>query len=559
MTGCSSYSKGMRLSAIPFLLALAVPGFAAAPGADEAGDAPLFREEVLTGISTLCGSTEKDYIIEVNGGGLVLGDFDSDGDVDLVVVDGSTLERADAGRPGNPPRLYLNDGSGRFAPAGGAWEMSGGQWGMGGTAGDVDGDGDLDLVVTQWGPDRLFLNRDGKGFEEATEKSGFRGTAWSTSAALLDYDGDGNLDLAVTSYLRFVTDEIASRETGTCNWKGHAVMCGPEGLTPIHDRLYRGVGDGTFADVSVLAKFRPQVAGYALGITTLDYDLDGDTDLYVTNDSTPNHLWENAGDGTFLEVGTFKSVGHDASGKEQAGMGIATGDLNGDGRPDLFVTNFSAENNALYLSTGELFRERSSRTRLGGPSRPYLGWGTAMHDFDHDGDLDLALFNGHVYPQADRPGTGTTYAQPDHFYRNDGSVRFEFSPLGDGPARVSRACATADVDGDGDLDIVSLSVEGDVRLLRNVGASGHWLRVQLRGRTGNTQALGALVTATWGDTKRTEEVRTAGGFQSAIPAEVHFGLGAADEVDLEIRWPSGKTQELKAVDADRVLVVEEPE
>jgi hypothetical protein len=300
----------------------------------------------------------------------------------------------------------------------------------------------------------------------------------------------------------------------------------------------------------------------------LDFDLDGDTDLYVANDSTPNFLWENRGDGTFREVGLRSGVSHDTNGKEQAGMGVGCGDVDGDGRPDLLVTNFSGESNSFYRSRGKRgFREESAPAGLGGPSMTLLGWGTGLADLDLDGDLDSFVLNGHVYPQADRPGTDTRYAQPDLVFRNDGAGRFAPEPLHAGPDRVSRAGALADLDGDGDLDLVALELDGPVHVLLNTARSGgqdagagpHWLRVRLRGRGANTAGLGALVTAEWEGGRRAVEIRTSAGYQAAAPAEAHFGLGDSPRVErLTVRWPSGREQVLEDLAADRVLVIEPP-
>lgn len=516
----------------------------------------------LPGVETHCGSTTKDYIVEVNGGGLALGDFDGDQRVDLLVVDGSDLGRVARGEPGFPPRMFLGNGDATFRQGGDAWTMAGGRWGMGVATGDLDGDGWLDVVITQWGPNRVLLNQKGKGFRELGAESGLVEAEWSTSAALFDYDRDDKLDLVVVRYLAFDPAVVPKKGAEGCRWKGHDVMCGPEGLVPVFDQLYKGRGDGTFVERTKEAGFRPEKAGFGLGVMPLDFDGDGDTDVFVANDSTPNHLWENRGDGTFAEVAYARGVSHDVNGREQASMGIACADWNSDGRPDLFVTNFSGETDSLYASSKNGgYRERSSAAGVAGPTLQLLGWGTAFADLDLDGDLDLFTLNGHVYPQADLPGTDTTYAQRDLLLWNDGKGRFQPETSSASAPAVSRAGALADLDGDGDLDLVALRVEGPVRVLRNEAAhdgAHHWLRVELRSRGANRFGIGARVTAEWKDGRSSAEVRTCGGYQASVPPEAHFGLGGVSKLDrLVVRWPSGKEQRLEGVDVDRVLVVEE--
>ncbi|MEZ6018122.1 MAG: CRTAC1 family protein [Planctomycetota bacterium] len=517
-------------------------------------------ERALPGVEITCGGAEKDWILAVNGGSVALADLDLDGDLDLVVGDGGDVEAYRRGEPGPAPRVYLNRGDGTFSAGEGAWALARGaaaSFGAGLALGDLDGDGFDDLVALGLGPDRVFLNVRGEGLREVAPLPLSAG--WSTSGALLDFDHDGVLDLAVTGYLAPELDEARRR---SARWKGHAVMAGPQGLIPLHDRLYRGLGDGTFEDVSVAAGLRPDAAGYGLGVTTVDLDRDGWTDLYVANDSTPNQLWRNRGDGTFEELGFRLGLSHDASGREQAGMGIAVDDDAG----MLFVTNFSGETNVLYARTasGRSFRERSARAGLAGPSLARLGWGTGFADFDLDGDQDLFVLNGHVYPEADRAGTDTAYAQPDQLFERIGERFVERDALG-GAARVSRAGTCGDLDGDGDVDLVATVVDGPVRILRNDApraAGAAWLRVR-PARGARARAVGARVVLKRGEESQVRELRTAGGFQAGLPLEAYFGIPAASEgrdaaLDLEVHWPGGGVTTVRGATPCTVVEVGPP-
>jgi enediyne biosynthesis protein E4 len=549
----------LRTPSLPVLLALAAVGQEPVPSApatlrNVAGDVGL-------AVRNVGGSAKKDYILEVNGSGAAWLDYDLDGDLDLWVANGSTLEALREDRPGEGNRLFRNDG-GRFADVTAEAGVASSRFGCGVAVGDIDGDGDPDVFVSEFGPDRLFRNLGNGRFAECSESAGVADPRWGTSAVFLDADLDGDLDLYVANYLEF---DLAHPKGpgGTCQWKGHPVMCGPQGLPPQPHAYYRNEGEGRFVEASAPAGLRVPTPGYGLGAVAFDAEGDGDPDLYVANDSTPNFLFVNRGDGVFAEAGFLAGVSLSSQGREQAGMGIAVGDADGNGLEDLLVTNFSGEPNSFYRNLGRgLFSDDAFPAGLGGPSLPLLGWGTAFLDLDLDGDLDVITANGHVYPQADLPGTDSAYAQPMQIYENDGRGRFREvgSACGRDPLVPAhrRAVAFGDFDEDGDLDGFISVLGGTAELLRCEPAGKAVLVVRLRGTRSNRDGFAAKVTVEAGGRKQVRFARAGYSFQSSNDPRVHFGLGKAERAEsVEVLWPSGRTERIEGVAAGaRLLAVE---
>jgi hypothetical protein len=550
-------------------LAAALPGLARA----EAG-APAVRFTDATPASgiefrNVCGAAAeaKGWLNESMGSGAAWLDYDGDGKLDLYLVNGSTWERGPGA--GEPDRLYRGDGKGRFTDVTDRAGVGQRGWGYGVAVGDVDNDGDPDLFVTNLGPNVLYRNNGDGTFSDVTAAAGLgRESAWSTSAAFFDMEGDRDLDLYVANYMETDPAKVprrgskAAESLVNCQYRGVQVFCGPLGQVPAQDALYRNNGDGTFSDVTLEAGMRLDPPRYALGVVVADYDEDGDSDVYVANDSVQNSLWNNRGEGKFVDVGVGTLSALTADGRAQAGMGADFGDFNNDGWVDLVVTNFSQDVNTIYRNVqGNFFVDDSALVGMGATWFE-LSWGTGFHDFDRDGDLDLFIANGHVYPQVDGADLGTRYRQRNHLFLNErGRMREASAAAGPGFAveRSFRGAAFADHDDDGDVDVLVTALDEAPLLLRNdTTGAGHYLQIRLIGSLSNRDGVGVRVAVLAGGRATVRQRQGGGSYLSASEPRLHFGLGDATRADkVEILWPSGARDELSDVPADRAITVRE--
>ena len=513
----------------------------------------------------LNGSPEKNYIFEAKGGGVCLLDYDGDGLLDIYFVNGNTLEDVRRGAS-HPSALYRANGDGTYTDVTTAAGVAGRGWGMGCAVGDADNDGLPDLYVLGVNGNVFYRNTPDHRFEDATARAGLEGGRWSTSAAFLDYDRDGDLDLYVANNIQVDTRKAPLSFPGPdCNYRGTRVMCGPRGLTGALDAFYRNGGDGTFTDVTAAAGLMEEHPRYGLGVAVGDFDNDGWPDLYVANDSTPSYLYRNRRDGTFEDVALLAGVAVSDDGMEQAGMGTDFGDYDNDGWLDLTKSNFAFENTNLYHNEkdGHFNDQSGSVAGIAVLTYPLVKWGTKFLDYDNDGWKDVVVVNGHVYPYLRRsPAGGETYEQRRLLFRNLGHGKFADVSKEAGPGireeRSSRGLAVGDLDNDGDLDVVVVNMDAVPSILRNDGGNRrNWLSVKLRGRASNRFGLGARIAAIARELRQIAEATTAGSIFSASDSRVHFGLGTATEADLEIRWPSGMVQTLRQVPANQILEVDE--
>ena len=499
------------------------------------------------------GSAEKTYILEGMSGGVAWIDYDRDGWQDLYLVNGGHWEELLQGKRSVSNALYRNNGDGTFTDVTRKAGVGGSRWGNGVAAADYDNDGWPDLFLCNYGPNTLYRNNGDGTFTDVTARAGVGDGRWAISAAFGDYDADGHLDLYVANYIVF---DHGDPPPMNCHYRSITVQCGPQGLPRDADVLYRNNGQGVFEDVTQKTGVGGVKPSTGLGVIWTDYDNDRDLDLYVANDQMANFMFQNHGDGTFVEVGLLSGAGYSDDGIAQGSMGVDFGDYDHDGLQDIFITHFVDDYNTLYRNLGGgNFRDVSHLAEVAFPSWSYLAWGTGFLDVDNDGWEDLFIANGHLYPQIDRYETGQSFYQRSQLFRNLGNGRFGEATAGLDRVKLwsSRGAAFADYDNDGDVDVAVNNLDGNPWLLRNDGGSRQrWLSLRLEGARSNRSAVGARVTALTETGVQIREVRGGSSYQSTHDLRVHFGLGKAKRVKtLEVRWPDGSAQKFTGVSGNR--------
>jgi hypothetical protein len=507
-------------------------------------------------------ATDEKYMVETMGSGGGFFDFDGDGALDVYLVQGAPLPGSKA--PATPLRnaLYRNDGTGKFVDVTEKAGVGGHGFAMGMTAGDVDNDGDLDLYVTSFGPNIFYRNRGDGTFEEWTRQAGLETDGWSTSAAFADYDSDGFLDLYVARYVDFALDnhKFCGNQA-----KGIKAYCHPDVYDPVPGILFHGKGDGTFEDVTRAAGVYVEDEGKGLGVVWGDYDNDGDSDLYVANDSMRSFLFRNDGGSRFEDVTLLAGVGYSADGKTQAGMGTDMADYDGDGFLDVTKTNLDFEYNSMYRGgPAGIFNEESYASGVAEVSLNFVGFGTFFFDFDNNGLLDIFVANGHIIDNIHLFNSVSTYREPNFLFENQGRGVFREigASLGDAISgeNVARGAAPADYDSDGDLDVLVTRCGERPLLLENDGGNRRpSISVRLVGRGSNRDALGARVTmrvSGSGEAGIFREVKSGLSYLSQGATDVHFGLGEGQTPRaLEIRWPGGETELVEIPESPPTLLL----
>lgn len=522
------------------------------------------RKAGLNAVTVFGGKETNKYLLETTGCGVAFFDYNNDGFLDIFQVNGSVLEGFPKGQePTN--HLYMNRGDGTFEDVTVQAKLVHGGWGQGVCVGDYDNDGYVDLFISYWGQDQLYRNRGDGTFENVTQRAGIlqNRKRWGTGCTFVDFDRDGYLDLFVANYIDFDLEMAPDSKSGICHYKGINVACGPAGLPGGKNILYRNQGNGTFVDVSEKSRIVTASGTYGLGVSTLDFDNDGWTDIYVANDSNASALYRNNQDGTFTDIGVRAGCSYSQDGKTQAGMGVAIGDYDRNGFMDIFKTNFAGDTSTLYSNMGTGLCEDMTFSAGLGVNTRWLGWGAGFLDLDNDGWLDLFLANGHVYPEVSQLRTESDYQQRKVVYRNLKGRRFEdiSDQLGQPitTPKASRGCAFGDFNNDGSIDIVVSNIHdaSDLFRLKNPHQN-HWITIRLIGNQSNRSAIGARVRCVVRGSIQTEEVRGGGSYLSQNDLRVHFGLGEVSSVDrLEVRWPNGLQEEWTSLHADQILTLKE--
>ena len=499
------------------------------------------------------GERTKRHILEMTGNGVALVDYNQDGKLDILLVNGARLDGTS-----RPSVLYKNTGAGKFVDATVEAGLVTSGWAQGVCAGDYDNDGFTDLLITRYGGNLLFHNENGRfrslDFPRTPD-------AFHTGCTFFDYDRDGKLDLFVASYVAFPLAQ-AQRGAATCSWLGVSVFCGPRGFPTGVNHLFHNDGQGRFRDVSVSAGIRVEGLHYGLGVTSADFDDDGWPDLYVACDSTPSLLYRNQHDGTFAEVAVPAGVAYGGNGEEQGGMGVAVADVDQDGKLDILRSNFIDETaTTLYRNLGELFFSDVTVAAGFGINTRFVSWGAQFIDVDQDGRQDLIVANGHIYPELARAQTTDPLVMPRLLYWNLGGAFVDASArsgAGVLAAHSSRGLATGDLDGDGSPEIVIVNMNAPPTILKNYGDRGNWLRVRLVGVESNRSAIGAVVRVTAGGVTQTSVVASGSSYLSQSDFRQSFGLGKLTIVErVEILWPRGRREARENVPVNQEIEVRE--
>jgi enediyne biosynthesis protein E4 len=544
-------------------------------GSDSASVAlPVFKDvtkEARVEYRITCGDEVTDFLIDVNGEGAAFFDYDNDGDQDIYLVNGSSRKLQKSGKL---PHDYLlrNNSDGTFTDVTEQAKLGDTEWGGGVAVGDYNNDGYLDLYVTNYGPNRLYRNNGNGTFTEVGEKAGVADPhwgipKWSMGAAFGDIDNDGYVDLLVANFSDFSyqPDRPAPSEPNPCKMKGVPIACAPEKYDGQQHLLYHNNGDGTFKDITKEAGLIRKDPGHGFAVVLSDFDMDGDLDIYVANDSGPNFYYINDGKGHFVDNSVLSGTSVDEFGNFQGSMGLTVGDFNNDGLQDIFITNFIDQQKVLYQNQGEnLFFDRTTNLGLGMVGYHYSGWGTKFFDFDNDGWLDLFFTNGHTMEQLEPLFPDDPFAEPSYLMHNLKGQKFEDVSAATGfrtiKDKVSRGTAFGDYDNDGDIDILIINKNDTPYLLRNEGGnSQRWINIRTEGVKSNRAGLGAKVIISGGGITRHFEVRGSDSYLSSNDLRVQAGMGSLEEGDVEIRWPSGRVDKQLNVKVNQFYLAREGE